>query len=90
MLRRVVFPFPVGGSGKVDGSGERWKMMFGFFGSSTVMWADQLVSPLAEVAVHVYRPVSPGPRSEQEKLSSENIFLTFCKLGIAWERGFFP
>jgi hypothetical protein len=64
---RSVFPFPVGGRGKVEGSGERWKMMFGFFGSSTVMWADQLVSPLAEVAVHVYRPVSPGPRSEQER-----------------------
>jgi hypothetical protein len=71
---RGVFPFPVGGSGKVEGSGERWKMMFGFFGSSTVMWADQLVSPLAEVAVHVYRPVSPGPRSEQETIISKKIF----------------
>jgi hypothetical protein len=55
---------PVGGRGKVLGSGERWKMIFGFLGSSTVTWADQLVSPLAELAVHVYRPVSLGRRSE--------------------------
>ena len=27
----------VGGWGKVAGSGVRWKMMFGFLGSSTVM-----------------------------------------------------
>lgn len=48
----------VGGFGKVAGSGVLWKMMFGFFGSSTESDADQDVSPLSELAVQVYKAVS--------------------------------
>ena len=36
--------------------------MFGFFGSSTEIEADQDVSPLSEDAVHVYSPVSSALR----------------------------
>ena len=39
--------------------------MLGFLGSSTVMKADQEVSPDSELAVQVYIPVSPASRSEQ-------------------------
>ena len=56
-----------GAGGKVAGSGVRWKMMFGFLGSSTVMNADQDVSPDSELAVQVYIPVSEAARSEERE-----------------------
>lgn len=49
------------------GSGVRWKMMLGFLGSSTVMKADQEVSPDSELAVQVYIPVSEAARSEERE-----------------------
>ena len=51
--------------GKVDGSGVRWKMMLGFVGFSTESEADHDVSPLSELAVHVYRAVSSSRRSDE-------------------------
>lgn len=42
-------------------------MMFGFLGSSTVMKADQDVSPDSELAVQVYMPVSEAARSEERE-----------------------
>jgi hypothetical protein len=41
--------------------------MFGFLGSSTESEADQEVSPLSELAVHVYKAVSWGVRSGEGK-----------------------
>ena len=41
--------------------------MFGFLGSSTVMNADQDVSPDSELAVQVYIPVSEEARSEESQ-----------------------
>ena len=61
----------VGGWGNVAGSGVRWKIMFGFLGSSTDIDADQDVSPLSEDAVQVYNPVSSA-------FKSENICLRNC------------
>ena len=52
------------------GSGVRWKMMFGFLGSSTVMNADQDVSPDSELAVQVYIPVSDAARSEEREIGN--------------------
>ena len=63
--RSTIFGF-VGGWGKVAGSGVLWNMIFGFFGSSTDKLADQDVSPLSELAVHVYRAVSFGTKSKNE------------------------
>ncbi len=39
--------------------------MFGFLGFSTDSDADQDVSPLSELAVQVYKPVSSGVKSEK-------------------------
>ena len=44
--------------------------MFGFLGSSTVMNADQEVSPDSELAVQVYIPVSDTARSEEREISN--------------------
>ena len=63
--RSTIFGF-VGGWGKVAGSGVLWNMIFGFFGSSTDKLADQDVSPLSELAVHVYRAVSFATKSRNE------------------------
>ena len=41
--------------------------MLGFLGSSTVMKADQEVSPDSELAVQVYIPVSEAARSEERE-----------------------
>ena len=54
----------VGACGKVAGSGVLWKMIFGFLGFSTESDADQDVSPLSELAVQVYNPVSSVFKSE--------------------------
>jgi hypothetical protein len=62
-LRSTILGF-VGGFGNVAGSGVLWKIMLGFFGSSTEREADQEVSPLSELAVQVYKAVSWGDRSE--------------------------
>ena len=44
--------------------------MFGFLGSSTVMNADQEVSPDSELAVQVYIPVSDAARSEEREIGN--------------------
>ena len=59
-----------GGCGKVDGSGVRWKMMLGLVGFSTESDADHEVSPLSELAVHVYRAVSSSRRSVRANVST--------------------
>jgi hypothetical protein len=63
VARRSTILGLVGACGNVDGSGVLWKMMLGFLGSSTDSDADQLVSPLSEEAVHVYRAVSSDFKS---------------------------
>ena len=40
----------VGGPGKVDGSGVRWKTMDGLVGCSTIRAADHFVSPVSDEA----------------------------------------
>lgn len=47
-----------GGPGKVEGSGDRWKLTLGLCGDSTVREAVQEVSPLSLDAVQVYIPLS--------------------------------
>ena len=58
----------VGGWGNVAGSGVLWNMILGFLGSSTDKLADQDVSPLSELAVHVYKAVSCGTKSRYDKI----------------------
>ena len=58
----------VGACGKVAGSGVLWKIMFGFLGFSTESEADHDVSPLSELAVQVYNPVSSVFKSEMEMM----------------------
>ena len=53
----------VGGPGKVEGSGVRWKTMEGFVGCSTISAADHFVSPVSDDAWHVYRPESEVRKS---------------------------
>ena len=60
MLRIVGF---VGGPGKVEGSGVRWKTMEGFVGCSTISAADHFVSPVSDDAWQVYRPESEVRKS---------------------------
>jgi len=55
----------VGAAGKVEGSGVLWKMMLGSLGSSTDKEADHEVSPLSELAVQVYNPVSDLFKSKE-------------------------
>ena len=63
----TIFGF-VGGWGNVAGSGVLWNMMLGFFGSSTDKLADHDVSPLSELAVHVYSAVSFGTKSRKKSI----------------------
>ena len=44
--------------------------MLGFLGSSTVMNADQEVSPDSELAVQVYIPVSEAAKSEDTEIGN--------------------
>ena len=57
------------------GSGVLWNIILGFFGSSTESEADQDVSPLSELAVHVYKAVSDFLRSAKKE--KKMIFDTF-------------
>ncbi len=57
-----------GEPGNVEGSGVRWKITRGLVGDSTVREADQLVSPVSDVALHVYNPVSDWRRSENKHM----------------------
>ncbi len=75
-LRSTILGF-VGGFGNVAGSGVLWKIMLGFFGSSTEREADQEVSPLSELAVQVYKAVSWGDRSEIKHKSLLLFFFHF-------------
>ena len=47
--------------------------MLGFLGSSTVMKADQEVSPDSELAVQVYIPVSEAARSEEREGKHQSV-----------------
>ena len=64
VARRSTILGLVGACGKVAGSGVLWKIMFGFLGFSTESEADHDVSPLSELAVQVYNPVSSVFKSE--------------------------
>merc|ERR1719229_1732396 len=70
-----------GGGGKVDGSGVRWKMMFGLVGFSTESEADHDVSPLSELAVHVYSAVSSSRRLSMTRVPDGS---TMILLDAAW------
>ena len=69
----------VGACGKVAGSGVLWKMIFGFLGFSTESDADHDVSPLSELAVQVYNPVSSVFKSE---MVNSHTFYSFSLIFV--------
>ena len=71
----------VGACGKVAGSGVLWKMIFGFLGFSTESDADHDVSPLSELAVQVYNPVSSVFKSE---MVNSHSFYSFSLIFVTY------
>ena len=63
------------------GSGVLWKMIFGFLGFSTESDADHDVSPLSELAVQVYNPVSSVFKSE---MVNSHSFYSFSLIFVTY------
>ena len=66
----------------MDGSGVRWKMMFGLVGASMRRAALQAVSPVSLTALHVYRPLSVLRRSEYNDQNLGYIDLVTIYVGL--------